>query len=84
MIVTQPIDQPQTHAVWMDGARLAYVSGGKLAVFDYDYRNQQALMAANPAFAPFFASDFSYTYTLRPATAGAKPALTSTSLVVKP
>lgn len=80
----QPLDQPQTHAVWMDGDRLAYVSDGKLEVFDYDYRNQQSLVAANSAFLPFFSNDFSYLYTLRsPDATNPKPALTSTSLVVK-
>jgi hypothetical protein len=81
--VTQPIDPPQTHAVWMDGAHLTFVSGGKLEAFDYDYQNQQSLVVANPAFAPFFAPDFSYLYTLRPVTGDAKSALTSTSLVIK-
>ncbi len=80
---SQPIDQPQGHAVWMDGDRLTYVSNGKLEVFDYDYRNQQTLVTANPAYAPSFASDFSYLYTLRPAAGDAKAALTSTSLVAK-
>jgi len=81
----QPLDTPQTHATWMDGDRLLYVSGGKLLVFDYDYRNQQALMPADPAYLPFFASNYSYLYSLTPGSgATVKPALTSTSLTAKP
>lgn len=79
----EPLDAPQTHAAWMDGDRLAYVSGGKLEVFDYDYRNRQSLVAANSSFLPFFAPDYSYLYTLRPASGAAKPALTSTPLTIK-
>jgi len=82
---TQPMDPPQTHAVWMGGDQLAYVSGGKLVAFDYDYQNQQTLVDANAAFVPFFSGDFSYLYALRSSgLAGPKPALTSTPLVVKP
>ncbi len=76
------IDQPQTHATWMDGNRLMYVSGGQLVAFDYDYRNKQTLVPANPVYSAFFASDFSYLYTVRPVSADAKAALTSTSLTV--
>jgi len=79
----EPIDQPQTHAAWMDGDRLTYVSGGKLEVFDYDYHNRQSLVAADAAYSPFFSGDFSYLYALRPATDTTKAALTSTPLVVK-
>lgn len=81
----EPIDPPQTHASWMDGDRLEYVSGGKLEIFDYDYRNRQSLMVANAAYQPFFASDYSYLYTLRPGSAdgATKPAVTSTPLTVK-
>ncbi|HSX04915.1 MAG TPA: PEGA domain-containing protein [Candidatus Saccharimonadales bacterium] len=78
----EPIDGPQGHAVWMDGDRLLYVSGGKLTVFDYDYRNRQTLEAADSNYASFFAPDFSYAYTLRSATATTKAVLTSTPLVV--
>jgi len=82
---TEPIDAPQTHATWMDGNRLEYVSGGKLVVFDYDYRNRQGLVPANAAYLPFFASNYSYLYTLRAGSADGtiKPALTSTPLTVK-
>lgn len=81
---SEPIDQPQAHATWMDGDRLAYVSGGKLVLFDYDYQNRQSLVAANAAYLPFFSGDYSYLYALRPVSASGKAALTSTSLTVKP
>lgn len=81
--VSAPLDQPQTHATWMDGDRLAYVSGGKLQVFDYDHQNQQTLVAAHPAYLPFFSDDYSRMYLLKPADANSKAALTTTSLVVK-
>jgi hypothetical protein len=80
---TELIDQPQAHAAWMDGDRLQYVSGGKLVVFDYDHRNKQTLQGADPDYTPFFAPDFSYSYTLKPATGTVKTGLTSTSLTVK-
>lgn len=82
---SQPIDQPQSHANWMDGDRLMYVSGGKLTVFDYDYRNVQTLQAASAVYLPAFASDYSYLYSLRsledPAS---KAVLDSTPLTVPP
>jgi hypothetical protein len=83
---TQPLDQPQTHAIWMDGDRISYVSGGKLEVFDYDYRNQQALMPADPNFLPFFDPAYTHVYALAP-DANAKDAsmaLTSTPLRTPP
>ncbi len=82
---TQPLDKPQTHATWMDGYRLEYVSRGKLFVFDYDYYNQQTLVAANPAFLPFYSNNFSYLYTLEQVgtTHNSEPLLASTPLVVK-
>ncbi|HSX43606.1 MAG TPA: PEGA domain-containing protein [Candidatus Saccharimonadales bacterium] len=83
--VKKPLDQPQTHAVWMDGNRLLYVSGGKLQVFDYDYRNRQELVGIDPNYAPFFSGDFSRVFALKPASANgaAKPALTTTKLTLK-
>lgn len=66
------LDAPQTHASWMDGDRLTYVSGGKLQIFDYDHNNPQTLIAASPAYLPFFAPDYHYVYTVAPeATTGA-------------
>jgi PEGA domain len=73
-----PFDAPQAHAAWVDDGLLDYVSGGKLAVFDYDGTNLQTLMPASPAYAPFFAPNYKYVYALAPATAGTQ--LTSTAL----
>jgi hypothetical protein len=77
------LDAPQTHATWMDGDRLQYVSGGKLQVFDYDYRNRQTLQTADPNYAQFFAPDFSYAYTIKPAADGGKSGVSSTGFVVQ-
>jgi hypothetical protein len=52
--LTVPMDAPQTHATWMDGHRLMYVSNGKLVVFEFDDANREILSAADPAFMPFF------------------------------
>jgi hypothetical protein len=76
-----PLDAPQTHAQWMDGNRLTYVSGGKLVVFDYDRRNQQTLMPANAGAGPFFSADYKYVYAFAPGTAGAAAQLTQTALL---
>ena len=65
---TQPLDQPQTHATWMDGDRIMYVSDGKLVVFDYDYRNEETLMPALPSYTPVFDSGFTHVYALEPST----------------
>jgi hypothetical protein len=63
-VAKQPLDSPQTHAVWMDGDRLAYVSGGKLLVFDYDHTNLQTLMKTSPSYAPSFDPSYNYVYGL--------------------
>ncbi len=80
----QVLDAPQIHATWMDGNRLMYVSGGKLVVFDYDHMSSQTLMTASPTAPAYFAPNYSYVYALRSEAAGAKPGLSSTTLVVKP
>jgi hypothetical protein len=77
---TAPIDAPQTHAAWMDGDRLTYVSNGKLLVFDYDHTNQQTLMPAGSAYLPAFAPDYSYMYSLAPVAGSTGFNLTQTSL----
>ncbi len=79
---TQPIDRPQAHASWVNSDQLAYVSGGRLTVFDYDYRNQQTLVAAEPGFLPAFSNNVAYLYVVRPASGTAPAALTTTPLVV--
>jgi hypothetical protein len=65
-----PIDPPQTYARWMDGNRLAYTSGGKLLVFDYDNLNAHALSGASGGYLPAFAPDYKYVYSLAPAVNG--------------
>jgi len=80
---TEPLDAPQTHATWMDGNRLLYVSGGKLVMFDYDYLNKHNLVPASANYLPFFSADYTYLYTLVPAKGDAKPALTTTPLTIK-
>lgn len=83
--IASAIDTPQTHAVWMDGDRLEYVSGGQLKVMDYDYRNRQSLVNADPQYPVFYAPDFSYLYALKGSGSNTtKSLLTDTSLTVKP
>jgi len=77
--VDAPLDAPQTHAVWMDGARLMYVSGGKRTVFDYDSTNRQTLDATLPQFKPIFDRDYKFAYSITAQTQAAtatKPAAT--------
>jgi len=59
-----PIDPGIGHATWIDGYHLSIVSGGQLAVMDFDGTNQQQLVPSSPAFAPFFTPDFKRLYTL--------------------
>lgn len=77
------LDGPQTHASWMDGNRIVYVSGAKLVMFDYDQHNQQLLMAASPNYLPFFAPDYSFVQTFALGGAENQLSLTQTSLLVK-
>ena len=72
-----PLDSPQSHASWMDGFRLCYVSGGKLVVFDFDGINLQTLTSASPDYLPFFDRNYRFVYTL-----DANNALSSTALLV--
>jgi hypothetical protein len=74
-----PLDAPQPHANWMDGARLTYVSGGKLVVFDFDNTNTQTLIAADANYTPFFTPNYRTVYTVAPP-ANATQLLTSTAL----
>jgi len=64
--LNSPLDAPQTHAFWMDGDRLVYVSGGKLQVADYDNSNHQTLMPASPDYQVFFAPDSKHVFALAP------------------
>jgi hypothetical protein len=75
------LDAPQTHATWMDGHRLQYVSAGKLVVFDFDSMNQQTLMPASPSYLPFFDPNYKFVDTFVPDVANpAQFTLTSTAL----
>ncbi len=66
-----PMDPPQTHATWMDGHRMMYVSNGTLVVFDFDNTNQQKLGAADPAFIPVFDREYTFIYSFVTSTAQA-------------
>ena len=81
-ITSQVLDAPQTHASWMDGNRLNYVSGGKLLVFDYDYTNKQTLQTAAPSYLPFFAPDYQDMYVIAPNSQAGQFELTRTALLV--
>lgn len=76
----EPMDPPQTHAIWMDGDRLAYVSGGKLLIFDYDNTNHHLLTADAAQYPPAFAPDYKDVYMLAPGASGQFD-LTDTSLL---
>lgn len=56
-LTNSTIDTPQTHAGWLDASHLAYVSSGKLTVFDYDGVNQQTLVAASPSLTALLSTD---------------------------
>jgi hypothetical protein len=76
---TVPLEAPQTHANWMDGNRLTYVSAGKLQILDFDGINQRSYVPSSPTAAAFFDPDYQFVYTLVPSATG--PSLTSTSLL---
>ena len=74
-------DTPQAHAMWMDAARLMYVSKGQLVVFDYDGQNRQTLISADAAYIPSFDSNYKNMYTFMPSAANkANELLMATSL----
>ncbi len=78
---TAPIDPPQSHAVWMDGNRLAYVSQGKLEVFDYDNLNHRSLVPAVSGYMPAFAPNYNFVYNLAPSATPGQYDLDQTSLL---
>ncbi|MEO6761713.1 MAG: PEGA domain-containing protein [Candidatus Saccharimonadales bacterium] len=83
--VKQTLDSPQTHADWMDGDRIMFISGGQLTVLDYDNQNLQTLQPASSFYIPFFEPDYRAVYTLAPPVSSAgqsKLQLTYTSLIV--
>lgn len=76
---------PGQKATWMDGHRLAVVSGGNVHVFDFDGTNVQTLNAALAGFPPFFDRDYTALFTLASdPNASAKTVLTRTELKVLP
>lgn len=76
-----PLDTPQAHVSWLDGARLTYVSGGQLTVSDYDGTNRQTLIAADARYQPYLDTAYKTLYALTPAASNAAhELLTSTSL----
>lgn len=64
-VATEPMDAPATHATWMDGNRLTYVSGGRTLIFDYDHNNPQFLLPASSNYLPAFNPDYKFVYTFR-------------------
>ena len=62
----RPLDKPQTHSAWIDDFRLTYVSGGKVAVFDFDGTNLNELLPADPNYLPFFDHEQRYLYGIGP------------------
>ncbi|HXR49541.1 MAG TPA: PEGA domain-containing protein, partial [Verrucomicrobiae bacterium] len=82
--VTDSLDSPMTHAEWMDGARLYYISHSQVVVFDYDGRNRQVLTPADSRYPLFFDSNykFMYAFTTDPANK-LQEILTTTSLRTK-
>lgn len=79
--VPTPMDSPQAHAVWMDAARLTYVTNGQLIAFDYDGQNRQTLVSASAAYQSYFDQDYKVLYTLVPSAANStNELLTATAL----
>jgi hypothetical protein len=74
----QPMDAPQTHATWMDGHRMMYVSGGKVFVFEFDDANHETLQAADPSYAPLFNRDYEVMYSFANRTEKAENGTTNT------
>lgn len=64
-VAPEPMDLPATHATWMDGNRLTYVSGGRTLIFDYDHNNPQFLLPASSRYLPAFSPDYKFVYTFR-------------------
>lgn len=78
---THALDTPVSHASWMDGNRLDYVSGGKLTVFDYDATNLQTLTEASSTYPPAFAPDYKHVYAITTSATTGQIELTGTSLL---
>ena len=75
------LDTDQTHASWIDGARLTYISKGQIIVADFDGRNRQVLVSGDPRYPAYFDGDSKFLYALVPAASEKDhELLTSTSL----
>jgi len=61
------LDTSQLHASWVDGARLQYISGNQLQVFDYDGQNHQTLVTADARYLPAYDASYKTLYTFMPA-----------------
>jgi hypothetical protein len=68
-------------AVWIDNARLAVSSNGKMSIFDFDGANRQTLVSADPTFAPIFDPSEHTLYAFVKQSDNATYALTSTSML---
>jgi len=77
-----PLDAPQSHASWMDGDRLVYVSGGKLNMADYDNANRQTLMLASSNYVAAFSPNYNFVYSLVPSATAGQFDLEQTSLLI--
>lgn len=80
---TKIMDNPQTHANWMDGHRLFYISEGKMFVFDYDNINQRVLMPAVSTQLPAFDPEYKNVFSLAPSVTAGQIELTQTSLLIE-
>lgn len=78
-----PLDQADGHASWMDSSHLAYVSQGKLVMFDYDNINDETLVPAEPGYQAFFDRNYNTLYTIAPTEKadGGASSLTATSML---
>ncbi len=75
--IKNTLDAPQSHATWMDGNRLTYISNGKVQIVDYDNMNAHSFAPSSATMRPFFSPDYARVYTLTTATAGATLNVTS-------
>ncbi|MEK7594023.1 MAG: PEGA domain-containing protein [Patescibacteria group bacterium] len=80
-VLPEALDAPQTHATWMDGNRLTFVSGGKQNIIDYDNSNRQALVSAGSQYLPAFAPNYKNVFTLAPSATAGQFDLNQTSLL---
>lgn len=76
-------DIPQTYFQWMDGNRLATVSGGKVTFIEYDNLNPRTLTETDAQSGFYFSPDFRRLLTLKTQASGTTT-IQSTSLVAQP